>query len=68
VVQKSHDSGGRVLKRDRGSRGVHRRGSVRSNGKIRRRLETRREGDTVEGENLHPRLSYTQRRNHHQAP
>jgi len=65
VVQKSHDLGGRVLERDRGNRGVHGRGSARSNGKIRRRLEMRREGDTVEGKNLCPRLSYTQRRNCH---
>jgi len=56
------------LERDRGSRGVHGRGSVRSNGKIRRRLEMRRKGNTVERENLRPRLSYTQRRNHHSAP
>jgi len=47
------------LERDRGSRGVHRRGSARSNRKIRRRLETRRKGDTVKEENLCPRLSYT---------
>jgi len=53
------------LKRDKGSRGVHKKRSVRSNRKIRRRLETKREGDTVEEENLHSRLSYTQRRNYY---
>jgi len=53
------------LERGRGSRGVHRRKSARSNRKIRGRLEMRREGNTVEGENLCPRFSYTPRRNHH---
>jgi len=53
------------LERDRGSKGVHRKGSARSNRKIRGRLEMRREGDTVEGENLHARFSYTLRRNRH---
>ena len=53
------------MERDRGSRGVHRRRSARSNRKIRGRLETRREGNTVEGENLHSRFSYTPRRNYH---
>jgi len=53
------------LKRDRGSRRVHRRRNVRDNRKIRRRLETRRKNNTVEGEDLCPRLSYPQRRNHH---
>jgi len=42
-----------MTERDRGSRGVHGRRSMRSNRKIRRRLETRREGNTMEGENLH---------------
>jgi len=63
VIQKSHDLRGRILERNRRSRGVHGRRSTRSNGKIRRRIETRRKSDTVEGENLRPRLSYTQRRN-----
>jgi len=46
---------------------VDKRGSIRSNGKIRRRLETRREGNTIEGENLYSRFSYTPRRNCHQV-
>jgi len=65
VIQESHNPEGRILERDKGSKGVHRRGSIRSNGKIRRRLEMRREGNTIEGENLHSRFSYTPRRNCH---
>ena len=53
------------MERSRGSRGVHGRRSMRSNRKIRGRLETRRKGNTVEGENLRSRFSYTPRRNHH---
>jgi len=67
VVQKSHNSGGRILERDRGSRGIHGRRSARSNRKIRRRLEMRREDNTVEREDLCPRLSYTSRGNCHQV-
>jgi len=56
------------LEEDRRSRGVYRRGSVGSNKEIRGRLETRGESNSVEGENLHPRLSYIPRRNYYQIP
>jgi len=53
------------LERGRGSRGVHRRRSARSNRKIRRRLEIRKKGNTIEEENLCPKFNYTPRRNCH---
>jgi len=65
MIQESYDSRRRILKRDRGSRRVHRRRNMRDNRKVKRRLKTRRKNNTVEGEDLCPRLSYPQRRNHH---
>jgi len=59
MVQESYDSKRRILERDRGSKRVHRRRSVRSNRKVRKRLEIRRKNNTVEEENLCPRLSYS---------
>jgi len=58
MVQEHYDSGRRILERDRISRRVCRRRSMRSSRKVGRRLEERRKSNTVEGEDLRSRLGY----------
>jgi len=41
---------------------------MRSDRKIRERMEKRRKSNTVEGKDLRSQLSYTQGRNRHPAP
>jgi len=68
VVQKSYNSRRRVLERNRRSKGIYRRRSMRSDKTIKRRLEIRKKDNTIEKKNLHSRFSYALKRSRHKTP
>jgi len=68
VVQKSYNSRRRVLERNRKSKGIYRRRSMRSDKTIERKLEIRKKDNTIKKKILHSRFSYALRRSHHKIP
>jgi len=65
MVQEHYNSRKRILERDRRSKRVYRKRSIRSSRRVGKRLEKRRKSDTVEGKDLCSRLGYALQRNHY---